>query len=377
MFKRFSVLLLVLCMLSGLALAGDANALSTTVKEVDKYGNVHLVATGGDLTGLGWLPGDLLTVVIGDEAVSAPLGRAYSDVDTGSLVVRAKEDDAESLIIAINMGNLADTYGVAEGDAIVLEMDEPGGYLDEYNMRQLAQFRTYDRADYDSDEVYANFRPIVMGGIPQGVLYRSSSPVNNEISRAAFADGLAEAAGIATVINLADSDESLAEHYEGEDFASPYYQSLEEEGRVILLDMGVDFSTDAFKEQLAHGLRFMTRNAAPYLVHCNEGKDRAGFVSALLEALMGADADAIAEDYMASFVNFYHVEPGSEQYAKIADSNILETLRGIAGLEKGADLTGVDLAEAARAYLLDIGLREDEIDMLQGVLSGQAAASAA
>lgn len=376
MLKRFATILLALCLLASCALATEGDV-TTTIKEVDKYGNIHLEATGDELTGLGWLPGDLLTITAGGEDISAPLGKSYSDVDTGSVVVRVNDDDNVNLIIAVNMGSFAETYGVAAGDAITLTMDEPGGYLDEYNLRQLAQFRTYDREDYASDEVYANFRPVVMGSIPAGVLYRSSSPINNEISRAAYADDQAEAAGIATVINLADSDESMAGHYAGEDFDSEYYKALDEDGRVIVLDMGVDFSTDDFKTKLADGLRFMMANEAPYLVHCNEGKDRAGFVSAVLEALMGASADEIKEDYMASFVNYYHVEEGSEQYNKIADTNILESLRDIAGLEKGADLEGVDLAAAAKEYLTRIGLTEDEIASLEEALSGEVAQKAA
>ena len=42
-------------------------------------------------------------------------------------------------------------------------------------------------------------------GIGYGTLYRSSSPVNPEISRNAYADAAIEAAGIKTVVNLADS----------------------------------------------------------------------------------------------------------------------------------------------------------------------------
>lgn len=380
MIKRGMGMLLALCLLMAFSLtavAAEENALVTTVKEVDKYGNLHLDATGVDLAGLGWLPGDLLTVSIGDEMISAPLGKSYSDVDTGSIIVRTQEEEGEGLVVAINMGNLSETFGVAAGDPIRIEMDEPGGYLDEYNLRQLAQFRTYEREDYASDAVYANFRPVVMGRIPEGILYRSSSPANDEIARAAFANDLAEAAGIQTVINLADSSEVLTGYYAEEGFASDFYKGLDDGGHVIALDMGVDFSTDDFKTKLAEGLRFMAENPSPYLIHCNEGKDRAGFVAALLEALMGADADAIKDDYMESFANYYHVEAGTEQYDKIADTNILATLREIAGLEKGADLAGADLEAAAAAYIRALGLSDAEIEALEAALGGEALANAA
>ena len=61
--------------------------------------------------------------------------------------------------------------------------------------------------------------------------------------------------------------------------------------------MNVDIAGKDFSEKLAKGLKFMAGKKAPYMVHCTEGKDRAGFVSAVLEALMGAEMDEIVADY--------------------------------------------------------------------------------
>ena len=36
----------------------------------------------------------------------------------------------------------------------------------------------------------------------------------------------------------------------------------------------------------------MASHEGPYLIHCTEGKDRTGFVSALLECLIGAGAES-------------------------------------------------------------------------------------
>ena len=152
-------------------------------------------------------------------------------------------------------------------------MAEKGGYLDEYAIRQLE--RTDVREDYASDEIFANFRMVDEGNIAEGVLYRSCSPVRGD-ARAPYADKLMEEAGIRTVINLADNEESMNAGLSG----APYYSTLVEEGNVILLDMGVDFFSPDFTEKLAEGLRFMIAHPAPYLIHCNEGKDRAGCCTA-------------------------------------------------------------------------------------------------
>ena len=337
-------------------------ALTGTVTSVSKYGNV---TTDLSLEAMGTIDaeaGDILTITVNGTSMDVPYGTAYSDVDNGS-VISLPDTDTNTLAVAINMGNFAETYGAAEGTVITVAMKEKGGYLEEYQIRNIDSLRTNDRADYASDEVFANFRPVVMGDIAEGVLYRSSSPVNPELGRNTYADALAEAAGIKTVLNLADNEETM-KAYEG--YAESYYATL----NVVPLDMGVDFAAEDFNAKLKTGLEYMIANEGPYLVHCNEGKDRAGFVTALLEALMGGTVDEIKADYMTSYENYYHVEKDSEQYNKIAESNIMNTLRTIAGLEEGADLAGVDLRAAAETYLTGtVGLSAEQVDALRATLS--------
>jgi protein tyrosine/serine phosphatase len=237
-------------------------------------------------------------------------------------------------------------------------------------MRQLT--RTNVREDYESDEVFANFRLIKTTGITPGLLYRSSSPVNNELGRAAYADKLAQAAGVKTIINFADSDEEVAGYMAAEDYNSPYYKSLYDSGKVINLNMGVDIAGADFGEKLAQGLRFLINNEGPYLIHCTEGKDRAGFASALLECLMGASLDEVVADYMTTYENYYKIEKGSEQYNKIAESNIIASVTTVlCGLEKGSDISECDLALAAENYLLKAGMTSNEIAALKSKLSAE------
>ena len=213
--------------------------------------------------------------------------------------------------------------------------------------------RSEKREDYPelTDAEFANFRMITTTGIGEGKLYRSSSPVNPEINRNKYADAAAKEAGVKTFVNLADNDETMR-GYEG--FAESYYAGQ----KIVALNMGVDFSADEFKAGLADGIRFIAANEAPYLVHCNEGKDRAGFTSAMLECLMGASVDEVVADYMVTFYNYYNVKPDEERYSVIANSNIKKSLATAFGVN---DITGIDLAAAAEKYLLDIGVSADDI----------------
>ena len=361
----------------------EAKTLDSSVKDIQKYGNLVLSITKSDMDSIGAEYGDVFTVDLGDQVLEAPYCTSYSDVEIGDLVLR---NDGDGIILAINMGDFASSYGIAtkvsnpdktyqwvfeegkklEDITLSLILTGKGEYRDQYLIHQLS--RTNEREDYSSDAVFANFREIVGGNLGSGALYRSSSPVNNEIGRAKYADELVSLNNIRSVMNLADSRETIEGYFKEEDFASPYYKTLYENGQVIALNMGVSFKTREFQNGLVEGLTFLSKNEGPYLVHCNEGKDRAGFTSALLSALMGLTYDEIASDYMTSYENYYHVEKGTEQYEAVKRSNIDSMLSFIAGVET-KDLENVDLAAKAEEFLVAIGMEKVDIDTLKSKLS--------
>lgn len=371
--KKLLSLVLAL-MLAMFAVSAFAEETEADVAEIQKYGNLVLSLTGSELLEAGYAYGDVVTVTINGTGYDMPVGSNYADVDQGSMICRVviKPDTKEDqIILAINMGDLATVSGIAtkektdadpgyiwhlnegvtEPVRVSIAMKEQGGYYDQYVIHQLV--RSENREDYPdlSDEEFANFRAITTTGVSTGKLYRSSSPVNPEINRNLIADRAAAAAGVKTFINLADSEEEMR-GYEG--FDASYYSTQ----KIIPLNLGVDFMAEEFRTGLAKGLRFIAANEGPYLVHCTEGKDRAGFVSAVLECLTGASADEVIADYMVTFFNYYRVQPGTEQYDIIANSNICKSL---AAAFEIPDIREADLQAEAEAYLLEIGLTAEEI----------------
>ncbi len=383
--KRFLTLTLSVCMLLFLAVSARAEG-EITVAEILKYGNLVLSLRGSEFLDMGYAYGDMVTATINGTAYDMPVGSSYSDVDQGAMICRVlvSEDSGDDyLILAINMGDLATAAGIAEKEkteadpgyawrylveepvTVSFAMKEQGGYYDQYIMHQLT--RSNQRADYPdlTDEQYANFRAVTAGRMGESVLYRSSSPVNPAISRNQEADAAAAAAGVKTLINLADDKETM-QGYEG--FAESYCAGQS----VICLNLGVEFSADDFKAGVAEGLRFLAAHEGPFLVHCNEGKDRAGFVIAVLEALMGASAEEITADYMVTYENYYGVKPGTEQYGIIAASNIQKSLADAFHMNSIFD---GDLQAAAAAYLGEIGLSAEVCDAVYAKLLNSPAAT--
>lgn len=336
-----------------------------TVTQIERYGHAVTDITIEEFNSLGYTLGDVVTVTTGGENYDMPYFNGYY-VDTGEMMLRAYPGQ-EYIAICINYGRFSDVANVEVGSAVTISLKEKGGELGTQTVMSLSY--TNDRADYESDEIFANFREIDTTGIAGGVLYRSCSPINDENNRAATADALAAAQGIRSVMNLADTPEEIEEYIGAEDFASDYYKTLYDSGNVIALGMPVNFQSDEFAEGIVRGLVFLSEHETPYLIHCTEGKDRAGFASALLEALMGASRDEIISDYMESYANYYDIDESSESYEIIVDQNIMAMLRTIAGVDSDRALSRANLAAGAEQYLLAHGMSQGAVNTLKAKLS--------
>ena len=110
---------------------------------------------------------------------------------------------------------------------------------------------------------------------------KTTSPIYLYLGRNYYADSLAQVAGIATFVNLADSEN---EAYSNKGYETTYYSTQ----NVIFLGIPPEFFSTSFKEGLVKGFRYMIEHEGPYLLHCTYGMDRTGFMIAVLEALMGA-----------------------------------------------------------------------------------------
>ncbi|MBQ2154158.1 MAG: tyrosine-protein phosphatase, partial [Oscillospiraceae bacterium] len=351
-----------------------------------KYGHLVINVSTEDLL-KEFAYGDIVTVTVeGYGAIDAPICSNYDDVDTGAALIRAKSDK-NTVNLAINYGQIgvqlgiiekapegsSTTYQVKEGVTfpiyVTIEMKEAGGYADELAVR--AMNRDDDHANRATaypgltDAEYANFRVVGTTGMGENTLYRSSSPINPEIGRNAEADAAAQAAGIKTFMNMADS-QAEAEAYAG--YAETYYASQNK----IFLGMPVAFTTDEFKAGLAEGYRFIASNDGPYLIHCTEGKDRTGLGVAVLESLMGATLEEVQADYLQTYINYYNVVDGVQQALTDEQKEAVKhIITNNLGIVFDADLTTADLAAEAEDYLTEIGMTDDEIAALKTNLAGE------
>ena len=352
------------------------------IEKIDKYGNIILSISGRDFLKSGFEFGDVINASIEGVNYDMPICPNYTDVAQGDLVCRVWiEDDVneDSVLLCINMGDFATdkniakkeivdsasnykwVYNVNEPCEVKISMKEKGGYKEEYLIHTIMSSRSNDRNDYEdlSDGEFTNFRMIKTTNIKEGILYRSSSPVNPKYGRNNYADEEARKAKINAFINLADDIDKL-KSYEG--FNDTYYSTKD----FIPLNLSVALNGEEYKKGVAKAIRFINEHDGPYLIHCDEGKDRAGFMAAILECMMGASAEEVVNDYMITYYNYYHIKKDDVVYENIKKLNIERSLTIVFGV---SDIYKVDLYKECEEYLLSIGLSKEEIDLARKKLS--------
>jgi protein tyrosine/serine phosphatase len=217
------------------------------------------------------------------------------------------------------------------------------------------------RPEISDDAQSVNFREIRAGQIAPNVLFRSSHPIQNDKQEPVIAM-LASQYRIATVINLADTHSGLLRksHF------APWYDRLFLDKKIIAVGMDFSITSDSNKQKLKKALEFIIRTERPYLIHCHAGVDRTGFVSMVLESLMGAAIDEISNDYLKSFNSTF--ESSIHEHSNKADS--LLVLRLLSVMYEHLTITDQNLQAVTELYLKNtIGLSDEEISQLKLKLS--------
>ena len=145
-----------------------------------------------------------------------------------------------------------------------------------------------------------------------------------------------------------------------------YSRKLWEGGHVILCPLKADPTADDYNKRLIDALKELPSHPAPYLVHCMEGKDRTGYVCALLEGLCGASYEEIVADYLVTYSNYYNISPVEDPVLcnTLVSLRLNTCLMYYAGVSDEAQLPSVDYAQAFSNYLLSHGMSQQQLDAL-------------
>jgi len=336
----------------------------------EKFGGFFIDISIEDFNALGFTYGDSVDVVLsnGHELIDIPYYNGYY-TKTNDPLICAYPGYAHIKVCRNNGDDLYKEFDMNESVTVTVTLNTQAKYIDV----QEAMDTVYEniREAYDSDSIFANYRMMKGGTLKEGIFYRSASPVDNEYSRASYADSLMSEDKVQLVLNLSDNEEDMSYYMEQEDFNSPYAKSLYDNNKIVLLDMGSNYRADAYKQKVAKGLRAVIENEGPYLIHCVEGKDRTGFVAILIESLCNASYDELLKDYMITYDNYYHINQNNKknQYDAIVEIKFNDMAYYLAGVDSKEAMQGVNMQDKASEYLLSAGMSEDEITRLIDVLT--------
>ena len=334
------------------------------ITSYNEFGAAMLDFTEADMTEAGFTLGDVISITVDDIVLIMPYYDGYYSRN-GEYLCVAYPTYPSICFTANNIGLPEELTGL-EGHTVVIKMVEKGGRLDVQTA--LSMSYTLDRKDYPdfTDEQFANARASKGGRLASGVLHRSSSPFCDDINRAYYVSEYMESEKVMTVLNLADTEEKMKSYD-----MPPYSRQLWEEGNVILCPLKADPTADDFNKRLIAALKELPSRPAPYIVHCMEGKDRTGYVCALLEGLCGATYEEIVDDYLITYNNFFHLNPGNspELCNTLVSLRLNTCLMYYAGVSDEAQLPNVDYAKAFSAYLLSHGMNHQQLDALIQVLT--------
>ena len=323
----------------------------------NEFGAAMLNFTEEDMAEAGFTLGDVISITVDEKELVMPYYDGFY-TRNGEFLCVAYPTYPSICFTANNTGLPPELTGL-EGHKVVVKMKEKGGKIDV--QQALSMKYGYDRDRYPSDEAFANARGVSVGNIASGVLYRSSSPFCDDIKRANYVSAFLEQHHVNTVLDLADT-EAMMQGYD----MPPYSRTLWENGRVILCPLKADPTATDYNNRLIAALKELPSRPAPYVVHCMEGKDRTGYVCALLEGLCGATYDEIVADYLKTYDNFYFITP--EKDPSICDALVSLRLNMCLGYYAGVDdesqLPNVDYAEAFSNYLLTHGMSAQELNAL-------------
>jgi hypothetical protein len=337
----------------------DEPVLKGIISTYNEYDGAMFDFTKADMEEAGFTVGDVISITFDDQTFVVPYYDGYYTRSGEYLTVAYPS--YPSICFTASLTGLPEELRGLEGHSVTVRMKEKGGCLGV--QKAMSMQYTNDRNDYPnlSDAEYANVRAAKAGHIADGVLYRCSTPFTNLYNRANYVSEYLESVKVGTVLNLADTEEMM-QSYDMPSFS----RTLWDGGNVILCPLKADPTAEDYNNRLIAALKELPSRPAPYVVHCMEGKDRTGYVCALLEGLCGATYEEIVADYLVTYYNYYSVTPEKDRDAcnTLVSLRLNPCLMYYAGISDEAQLPNVDYAKAFSDYLLSHGMNQQQLDAL-------------
>ena len=189
-----------------------------------------------------------------------------------------------------------------------------------------------NREDFRTDEEFANFRNLTLANHKSMTFFRSASAVKNKYGRASTVQQLMQKNSIHLIV----------------DFSNVEYRCMSDEFGFILVQK----------------LRAILREDSPYIIQCDAGKKRTGFVCLILEMLSGTSYTDIVNDYLESYKNNNGLNfLANPEIAK--DIEVQKIQKLIHYMNGNQDFEKTNLEKIAYSFLQRYDMSQRETQILQ------------
>ena len=224
---------------------------------------------------------------------------------------------------------------------------------------------TENRADYDSDQIFANFRACKGGNLKPNYIFRGASPYLDN-ARTLVVNKFLEKHKIKCVISLSEDKASIDKYINAENIRDTYFAQNYKDGNIkdtALNYSGIDLNNTEHVKRLIQSYYDILNSDGNVYVHCAIGRDRTGVYCAMIEALAGASHDEIIDDYMESWKNYSFVsqEETPEIYNSVKQ-NMESILKILDNKKSDKNNRQTNYQDGAIQILKSAGMPEEDIE---------------
>ena len=347
-----------------------------------KFGQVFLDISIENFDKLGFEYGDSVHAIFsnGFTLLDIPYHSGYS-TKTGEPLLVSYPGTEHPALCRNNWHPLWNEAALKDGDKVTIILNKKNKFSVTEEVLKL-RYST-SREDFKTDKIFANFRPVLGGSLKENLIFRGVSPFDNRYNRAQAADDLIKREKIDFLINLADKEDTVKDLIKRNQSKNNYSFSLYNKGKCTNLGLTCNYRSEGYAGRAVDGLKKYieyckksdNRKPLKLYVHCLEGKDRTGFVCAVLQMLCGASYEEILDDYMMTYENYYGITKKSafDKYMAIKDFKFddfvdyLVQTYGDENLKKEGPAKS--FIKAAEGYLKFGGMTEKQIEDLKKIIS--------
>ena len=287
-----------------------------------------------------------------EECLPKPVKLEWTDTaGSGSYTVTVSEhEDLSSPITITTTETFAEVNNLKVGQRYYWQVSRGGESSAIFAFTTEAGYPRFIRT-----ENVSNFRDI--GGyttldgktVKQGLLYRSAN-----------LDSVS-ATDIETITQLLKIKTELDFRGEGEGVRAPLGESAE------YIQVSIKYYSEIFQDKNKEAMReaisvIANEDNYPICYHCAIGRDRTGTVTVIILGLLGVDEDTLLKEYLASLNSRLGNNDGAS--ADAIKNNFSSLMNGF----KKYGERNAPLQEKIEAYLLDIGVTEEEIANIRSIM---------